>query len=116
MGVDDSEVAEQQVQLHHPEGVAAQVAPDAARRKVLLLGSELLVVQLYDKVAVLAVGPQPEPQILPFLRLLRRTRGLLAKPLQHLSPLYLMDPVEVEPLREQLAALGSLDEFLLCSF
>ena len=114
--VDDTEVAEQQVQLHDPEGVAAQVAPDAAGRKVPLLGSKLLVVQLHDEVAVLAVRPQTKHELLPLLAFLRRARRFLAEPLQHLPPLDLVDLVEVEPLREQLAGLWRLDEFLLGSF
>jgi hypothetical protein len=36
VAVDDSEVAEEEVQFHQPEGVAAEVLPDVAGRHVFV--------------------------------------------------------------------------------
>jgi hypothetical protein len=44
MGVDDSEIAEQEMKLHDPEGIAAQVSPDATCRDILLILCEFLLV------------------------------------------------------------------------
>lgn len=62
------------MQFHDPEGVAAQIAPDAAGRKVLLLSSEFLIIELHDEIAMLAVRSETKGKLLPFLGFLSRAR------------------------------------------